>query len=311
MAESQDKGTFGEQGAGFFLGPQGYFLVEGPSGTQGHAANAPGFDGVAYNIKRDDLILYDNKAFRSDRNVGKGSAIDPAANLAQNLDALIARVQDFRDLPARYRILDLLRQTRATLTSKAVSPPPNVRIAITNFGGNSPGVTQAFAGRGIRFIDMNSAPVVPARSTRTYVNAETIPAMVQPINADVAAYGARRGRVAAVAEVTRFVAQTLNDVALKHAIGRELERLTSSIGEALVRGGGALVVINIDATSQPGNVGMVTARSISSAYVVAHPNTNRHEAVKLWEMRPTIGRQRGANEKLETQLLWITAPDIP
>ena len=60
MADNFNKGTFGEQGAGFFFGSQGYFLVEGPSGTQepGHAANAPGFDGVAYNVKTDHLIIY-------------------------------------------------------------------------------------------------------------------------------------------------------------------------------------------------------------------------------------------------------------
>jgi hypothetical protein len=308
MAENLDRGTFGEQGAGFFLGPQGYFLVDGPSGTQGHAANARGFDGVAYNITRDDLIIYDNKTFESSRNVGKGTAIDPSVNLAKNLNALITHVQNMSDMPARYRIMDLLRQTLTTVTSTGVSPPPNVRIAITNFGGNSPGVTKAFGGRGVTFIDMNTAPVVPARSSRTYITKQTIPSMAQPA---VAGYDARRGRVGAAAEAVRFVAKSLNDHALKVAINRELERLAAPIGEAIVRGGGALVVINIDATSPLGNVGMVIARSISSAYVVAHPNTNKQEAVRFWENQPKLDKLRPPHIQLETQLLWITAPKVP
>jgi hypothetical protein len=219
MANSLDKATFGEQGLGFFLGGQGYFFVEGPSGKGGHAANAHGFDGVAYNITSDDLIICDNKCFASDRNVGSGTAIDPAVNLAKNLDALIARVQIASDLPAQDRILNLLRQTRTSVTSKGVSPPPNVRIAITNFGGNSQGLTRAFAGRGIKFIDINSAPVVPQRSSRIYITGQTIPAMAQPA---VAAYDLRRARAGAGAEAARFVAQSANDWALKCSIDREL-----------------------------------------------------------------------------------------
>src|SRR5262245_49983286 len=142
MAERLDKGYFGEQGSGFILGSQGYFLVEGPSGSAGHAANASGFDGVAFNPTTVDLILYDNKTFASDRNVRSATAIDPAVNLAQNLDSLISRLTTSQDIPRRIQILDLLRRTRLSLTGPG-GPPPNVRIAVTNFGGNSPGITQA------------------------------------------------------------------------------------------------------------------------------------------------------------------------
>jgi hypothetical protein len=66
-------------------------------------------------------------------------------------------------------------------------------------------------------------------------------------------------------------------------------------------------VINITATRPPGNVGMVNARSLSSAFVVAHPNTNKEEAVKLWESQPKR-HQASSHIDLETRLLWITAP---
>src|SRR6185503_3549232 len=300
VADHLDKGTFGEQGAGFFLGPQDYFLVEGPSGTQGHAANAAGFDGVAYCVKRDHLLIYDNKAFVSDRNVGKGTAIDPAVNLTQNLDALIARVQNMRDIPSRIRIVDLLRQTRAAVTSAGVRPPPNVQIAITNFGGNSAGITRSLAGRGITFIDMKNAPAVPAPASRTYVNETTIPAMAQPADYGAGAYNARRGKADAAAEGTRIIAQGLNDWSLKSAIERELKRLTGPIGEAIVGAGGALVVVNINATSPPGNVRMVTARSVSSAYVAsppcADPPAGGHALAKPAEDRLGPPAQREARD---------------
>lgn len=308
MAEHLDRGTFGEQGAGFFFGARGYFLIEGPSGTQGHAANAPGFDGVAYNASRDDLIIYDNKAFRSDANVGKGTAIDPAVNLAKNLDALIARVQNISDLPARSRISALLTQTRTALTRAGVQAPPNVRIAITNFGGNSTGITQTFAGRGITFIDMKSLPAVPLRSSRRYITRETIRAMAQPADIGLAAHDARRARTAAFAEGARFLAQTLNDHSLKVAIARELDGLMPSISEALVRGHGALVVVNVDAMSPTGNVGMVTTRSISSAYLYTHPTPNKQQAISAWQRQPKIDKYRPPHIQLETKLFWIEAP---
>jgi len=311
LAEHLDKGTFGEQGAGFFLGSQGYFLIEGPGGTSGHVANAPGFDGVAYNIKSDHLIIYDNKTFASERNVGQGTAIDPGLNLAKNLDTLVARVQQMRDLPARYRILDLLRQTRAGVSRAGVSSPRNVQIAIANFGSNSSGITRGLAGRGITFINMDSAPTVPKPASRTSINETTIPAMAQPADGGAGSYGARRAKVHAAAEATRFVAQGLNDYSLKYAIDRELQRLAGPIGEAIVGGGGALVVVNIDGTSPPGNVGMVVARSISSAYVVAHPNSDRQQAVMFWENQPKLGHARPPHVTLETRLLWIAAPKMP
>ena len=77
MAQRLDSGYFGEQGSGFVLGSQGYFLVEGPSGDGGHAANAAGFDGVAFNPTTNDLICYDNKCFAAVGNVGSATAIDP------------------------------------------------------------------------------------------------------------------------------------------------------------------------------------------------------------------------------------------
>jgi hypothetical protein len=313
MATHLDRATFGEQGFGFFLGAQGYFLVDGPSGTQGHAANASGFDGVAYNIALDDLIIYDNKAFKAEGNVSKGTAIDPAANLTKNIDALIARVQNMQDLPSRTRIAGLLQQTRNAISGTGITPPANVRIAISNYGGNSTGVTYSFAGRGITFIDAKNAPAVPVLAARTYVNPQTLKLLTRPIMPELRFMQARAARGAAVADLVRVGFQVLNDFSLKSAVEREKERLAPQIHAALARGNGVLIVIYVNAMSPPGNVGMVVARSVSSASVFEFAGSRSSDAMAAWERRPRLEWGRPLHVLLETQFFWIppTASGLP
>jgi hypothetical protein len=310
MADRLDKATFGEQGAGFFFGSRGYFLVDGPSGAGGHASNEPGFDGIAYNIALDDLIIYDNKAFKLAGNVGSGTAIDPAVNLSRNLNDLIARVSIMPDLPAQPKILSLLIQTRASITGNGAQPPKNVRIAITNFGGNSKGVAQSFAARGIAFLDMNAAPSVPKGASRIYLSQETLPRMVQFVASDVDAHEIRSGRVAALAEATRYGAQFINDQVLKRSIDGELRRLTPDVSDALVRGSGALIVININVSTTPAIIGATQARSISNAYVFAQQNGNLRDALRTWSAQGLINIGRRSNQELETCLMWVAPPSV-
>lgn len=312
MAEHLDKATFGEQGAGFFLGPQGYFFVDGPGGTQGHAANASGFDGVAYNIALDHLIIYDNKAFAASRNVGTGTAIDPAVRLAQNLDGLIGQVQNMRDMPSRYRILYLLRQTRVTVSSTGVSPPPNVQIAITNYGGNSRGITNGFAGRGITFIDMNAAPAVPTGPSKIYLNKDNIESMAEPVAAQNGAdsYNTRRALVDGIAEGVRSIAQNANDFALQSAINRAWDDLWEQVVEILLQGNGALVVIVVHTSTFPGNVGMVNARSVTSSFVRSYLTSSKQDAISRWQLEPQLTWNGGANDTCEQLLFWVPVPDV-
>jgi hypothetical protein len=59
-----NRGYHGEQSMGFHLGERGYYFIEGPSGAGGHAANARGFDGVAYNPHKPcHHFLYSGGAF--------------------------------------------------------------------------------------------------------------------------------------------------------------------------------------------------------------------------------------------------------
>ena len=76
MADRLDKGYFGEQGAGFFFGSEGYFVVDGPSGAGGHAANAKGFDGIAFNPNTGFLIYMTTRRLRP--TAMWETAIDPA-----------------------------------------------------------------------------------------------------------------------------------------------------------------------------------------------------------------------------------------
>jgi hypothetical protein len=304
MGDRLNKGFFGEQGAGFFLGSKGYFFVEGPSGAGGHAANASGFDGLAFNPVTVDLILLDNKTFASDRNVSSASAIDPAANLAQNLDRLISRVQQASDLPRQAQILDLLRRTRSSLTTKGVTPPANVRIAVTNFGGRSPGVTQQLRDRGLIFIDMNAAPEVPKPSERITYNTETIPEVGRLQAAGAGEHNARAGKMEAAAIASATVAQMANDAALNHAIKAELGRLAGDISETLVTKGSALVVIVVSCMSS-GNVGTNVARSLTSTFIFGPASgLPRQQAIERHRATPAIGAYGGAGMETEIFYCW-------
>src|SRR5207248_236926 len=182
-----------------------------------------------------------------------------------------------------------LRRTRLSLTSTGVAPPPNVRVAVTNFGGNSPGVTQGLRNKGLTFIDMNNAPTVPARPARVYVTRETIPEMAHDVSASVGAYNTRRDRVEAFAAAVASAAQIANDFALNSAIKRELAGLTEKIGETMVTKGGALVIVRVRASSPKGVQGAVVGRSVESAYVAnLPPGLTRERAIELFYAQPSI-----------------------
>jgi hypothetical protein len=310
MGSALDRGYFGEQGAGFFFGSQGYILIDGPSGAAGHAANASGFDGVAYHIQRDHLVLYDNKAFRPANHAGKATAIDPAANLAKNLDALIQRVSGMSNLPAQGRILSLLQQTRQSLTSNSVRPPSNVQIAIVNAGGNSSGITASLRAKGISFINAQAAPSVPPPPQRRYVNPRALVQGVRPVAARPAS-APNSGPVQAIAELARAGAQFANDLSLKVAIEQALSAHSGKIAEALALGGGALVVVTVEVTCPPGNVGMVRAKSLGEVLVRPHPNGNRQEAIDAWLRMPKLTRDRPYHNTTEELYYWFAPPGAP
>ena len=90
-------------------------------------------------------------------------------------------------------------------------PISNVRIAISNFGGNSPGITTGFGSRGVAFIDMNRAPAVPSPATRIYLTKESVLSFSKPTSDGVAAHNDRSSRAAAYAEGARVVSQLAND----------------------------------------------------------------------------------------------------
>jgi hypothetical protein len=310
MGHAQDRGTYGEQGAGFFFGPQGYFMVDGPSGAGGHASNARGFDGVAFNPRTDDLIIYDNKAYRANGNVASASAVDPARNLATNLDDMIAHLQGQRDIPRRIQIIDLLRQTRQSITTSGVAPPRNVRIAVTNSGGASTGISGGLSSRGLVFIDTNAAPKPPPPGARLYINQQTLANGASNGPGSPASVNARRGVVDGLAQVGVTFMQWGNDHALKLQIERELARLAPEIAETMVSKGGALVVMTITASSPPG-VATVVARSVSGAYVaVLPPGLTREQAVDMVERQGSVTANLGPQVTKERRYIWYAVPTV-
>jgi hypothetical protein len=154
---AHDRGYGGEQSMGFYWGERGYFLVDGPSGAGGHAVNAAGFDGVAFNPTTGHMVIYDNKAFKRDGNVYSATAI--SQNLAQNLDGLYTRVSARSDIPQQQTILANINAARAALaTGSGGSWPKNVQLAVSNASGQSSGVGGKLANGTIAFIDYYAAP---------------------------------------------------------------------------------------------------------------------------------------------------------
>jgi hypothetical protein len=144
------RGFGGEQGTGFsnYRKEDGWAFIEGPSGSQGHSVVGSGFDGMAYNARLDLLDLIDNKSLARAGNVSSATAIDPAKNLAQNLDDAIARVTAMQDVPNRIRVLELLRAKRAALAA-GTPGPSQVRLVVTHVGGQTTGVSAPLAARGV------------------------------------------------------------------------------------------------------------------------------------------------------------------
>lgn len=166
MTDRND-GTRGEQGAAFILGQAGYFIVDGPSGAGGHAANAHGPDGLAFNPQNGDLILYDVKDFLAKRN---GSLINrnvsKATALVENLDEgwfdqMIARVEATTDMPSRVLVASRLRACRAALTTGR-NWPANTRVAVMRMGGGAVGISARLQAQNITFIDLDTDPIVAA-----------------------------------------------------------------------------------------------------------------------------------------------------
>src|SRR5262249_3225550 len=105
------------------------------------------------------LLIYDNKSFKRDGNVGSASAI--TSNLPQNLDKLIHRlIVNRATLPSEAqllldRALPRLRMARHSLNGIGVWPK-NCRLAITAEAGRSTGVGSSLAGKGDIFVDITS-----------------------------------------------------------------------------------------------------------------------------------------------------------
>lgn len=156
------RGYAGEQAMGFthYKESEGWIFFEGPSGAGGHGVTQSGFDGVAYNTRTGEVHLADNKSLAATGNVSSATAIDPARNLGKNLDGLIQRVEATKDVPGRIRLLGLLRQTRAALTTGKPLPPA-VKLVVTSEGGRTTGVSARLAAAGVEHLPPKPAPSAP------------------------------------------------------------------------------------------------------------------------------------------------------
>jgi hypothetical protein len=221
------RSTIGEQTAGFWLGQRGYMILDGPGGSIGHAANASGFDGVAWNPKTKDLIIYDNKAFRRVGNVSDASAI--TTHLEKNLEKQIAHIEAGRKgLPAAAlkETNNALRKMRAALMAlrSGGAWPNGVSLAVSSAGGFSKGVSAALAKKGIRFIDMNKVVAVVR------------PRLINRLRAKAAAIRFRKQAVEAELKALKKLAGKRAGGLLKTRVGKALEKaIPKTVGKMLLR----------------------------------------------------------------------------
>jgi hypothetical protein len=136
-------------------------------GAGSHLPNADGFDGIAYNRRTGETILYDNKDFlgrlrgdgtRGPAYVGSSRADALTRNLEHNLEEAINRLE--RAAPAMHpegrasleKVLNGLREARTALKT-GHGWPGTVSLAITNAGGDVARISPKLERAGIKFID--------------------------------------------------------------------------------------------------------------------------------------------------------------
>jgi hypothetical protein len=245
MAAHLDRCYMGEQNVGFFQGPAGYYFIDGPSGAGGHASNAPGFDGLAFNPKTRELIIYDNKAYYATGTVRSASAIDPAKNLEKNLRVEVEVVRAMTHLPDRDVITGLLEDTLSALNKPGFKVPSGVKLVVFNAGGNSRDISAALKGRGIEFIDLSAAPTPAAKPERKYVNSQTVAAVLRRSSDVDFEFMRRVQRAEAVANITAAVVVTLNARTIDRALEARVEAEGDTIAGALTSGVGVLIAYEV------------------------------------------------------------------
>ncbi|MGA7933152.1 MAG: CFI-box-CTERM domain-containing protein, partial [Kovacikia sp.] len=171
------RGYAGEQSMGFgYSQEKGWILVEGPGGSAGHGVTTPGFDGVAYNAKADELHLIDNKSLKAET---ARSATAITKNLQKNLDILVNKVEGMKDMPNQPRILQLLKQMRdAVAAGKQL--PKNTKLIVTGEGGQVKGVSTSLQKLGVEFREPGTTDLPPAsegapKTTNTQATSEPAP----------------------------------------------------------------------------------------------------------------------------------------
>lgn len=147
----------GELGIAFHLGQQGFIFFEAPSSSLGnaggHAWNKPGVDGLAFNPKTGEIILYDNKAWKK-ASVSEAPALQKhleknLKNLTEKLEEIVAKDPLSPGATHAKKVLsDLRKALAAAKTGKGW--PKNVSLAIGNFGGQ---VRRVAEGLGMKLID--------------------------------------------------------------------------------------------------------------------------------------------------------------
>ncbi len=160
MSAAHAGGAMGELDAAFALGEQGFEIIIGPAGSNGHKLTEAGLDIVAYNPLTDKLRIVDNKASGGTSTVKDASAITD--NLKKNVRTAADKVKALPDFPNKAKVTAHLEATYDAV-EKGKRLPGKVRLVVTNAGGYHSGVSKKLAAKGIAFEDMTGKAVRDAR----------------------------------------------------------------------------------------------------------------------------------------------------
>lgn len=290
MSAGQDRGYYGEQTAAFRLGQKGYMIVDGPSGSQGHNINAPGFDGLAYNPKTQHLIIYDNKAFKRAGNVSSASAL--TTNLSKNFGNLLAHVKGMKDLPFKEDIVQRLNVANSAIKTGATLPTKSVELVVIGEGGSASGVTKSLAGKGVTFLSLDKLPNTkggpPSGGSTKGANAKAnVPLTKAVIGSpmeivvppSVTRMHQRMATVGAAASAFQQAVLALNAWGLKRRIRKEFEEnkeIRNAIWRSWLNGEGTLLIIRI--VERRYDAG--TVRNLLSIYT--QPGRSMEDAKQRW-----------------------------
>jgi hypothetical protein len=294
----QARAVSGELGMAFggYSSEQGWALLQGPSGSAGHKWNEPGFDGMAFRpTGKFEMHILDNKSLARPGNIGSSTAL--TTNLLQNIEDLEKTISQsrFNDVPRIREIRTTLYSSKIALASgKAL--PQNVKLIVTNFGGQSTGVAAQLAARGVEFRDL----------TNTQKHIQMPPQKLSLEKLSPRSQGRAAG-VQLLAMIMAYFAAKGHEESIKKRIEEELKNQFPKLDEirkANPHQGILIVAFFHQSITVRDELGIYPKIFSSISYQVG--GLTKEEAIRLWQSKPMyLPYSPPKGYRQETEFYWM------